>query len=223
MLFCLLTVSPAQLVPQRCRSDRLVRESQGALSAGRGEAREPHPDPGEWRCGQGKRPEQRRKVCRKFRSRRRSLPNWPGSIRRTRARPRRAVIWAFWPGNDGQAVRGDGLQAAENELSASCSRSSAYHIIQLTGIKAGKQRSLAEVRSEIEDELKRQTLRGSLPKPPRLQQHGLRAADSLQPAAEKFRLKVRQSAGCRAARQRQNCSRHGPAWQPEGSGGDILG
>jgi peptidyl-prolyl cis-trans isomerase D len=82
----------------------------------------------------------------------------------------------------------------ENEVSALVQSEFGYHIIQLTGIKAGKQRSLAEVRPEIEEELKRQTASRQFAEAAEAFSNLVyEQPDSLQPAAEKFRLTMQQS------------------------------
>jgi peptidyl-prolyl cis-trans isomerase D len=82
----------------------------------------------------------------------------------------------------------------ENEVSALVQSEFGYHIIQLKGIKAGKQRLLAEVRSEIEEELKRQTAARQFAEAAEAFSNLVyEQPDSLQPAAEKFRLTVQQS------------------------------
>ncbi len=69
-----------------------------------------------------------------------------------------------------------------------------YHIIKLTGIKAGKQRALADVRSEIEEELKRQAAsRQFADTAEAFSNLVYEQSDSLQPVAERFKLKTQQS------------------------------
>jgi peptidyl-prolyl cis-trans isomerase D len=82
----------------------------------------------------------------------------------------------------------------ENEISALVQSEFGYHIIKLTGIKPGKQRSLAEVRSEIEGELKRQSASRQFAESAEVFSNLVyEQPDSLQPAADKFRLNVQQS------------------------------
>jgi len=82
----------------------------------------------------------------------------------------------------------------ENEISALVQSEFGYHIIKLTGIKPGKQRPLAEVRSEIEGELKRQSASRQFAESAEVFSNLVyEQPDSLQPAAEKFRLNVQQS------------------------------
>jgi peptidyl-prolyl cis-trans isomerase D len=82
----------------------------------------------------------------------------------------------------------------ENEISGLVQSEFGYHIIKLTGSRPGKQRLLAEVRPEIED-------RTEAPGGARQFAEAAEAfsnmvyeqPDSLQPAAEKFKLKLQQS------------------------------
>ena len=69
-----------------------------------------------------------------------------------------------------------------------------YHIIRITGVKPGKQRALAEVRSEIEGELKRQAaMRKFAEAAESFNNTVYEQSDSLQPVAEKFKLKLQKS------------------------------
>ncbi|MCM8594838.1 SurA N-terminal domain-containing protein [Accumulibacter sp.] len=82
----------------------------------------------------------------------------------------------------------------ENEISPLVQSDFGYHIIRLTEIKPGKQRSLAEVRPEIEDELRRQTASRQFAEAAESFSNVVyEQPDSLQPAAEKFDLKLQQS------------------------------
>jgi peptidyl-prolyl cis-trans isomerase D len=82
----------------------------------------------------------------------------------------------------------------ENEISGLVQSEFGYHIIKLTGIKAGKQRSFAEVRPEIEEELKRQTAaRQFADAAEAFSNMVYEQSDSLQPAADRFKLKIQQS------------------------------
>ncbi|KFB73497.1 MAG: SurA N-terminal domain-containing protein [Candidatus Accumulibacter phosphatis] len=82
----------------------------------------------------------------------------------------------------------------ENELSGLVQSEFGFHIIRLTGIKPGKQRLLADVRPEIEDELRRQTASRQFAEAAEAFSNMVyEQPDSLQPAAEKFKLKIQQS------------------------------
>lgn len=81
----------------------------------------------------------------------------------------------------------------ENELSGVVRSDFGYHIIKLTGIKAERAKPLQEVRGEIAEELKRQ---GAAKKYAELAEAFgntvYEQADSLKPAAEKFKLPLQQ-------------------------------
>lgn len=82
----------------------------------------------------------------------------------------------------------------ENELSGLVQSEFGYHIIRLTEIKPGKLRSLADARSEIEDELRRQVASRQFAEAAETFSNMVyEQPDSLQPAAEKFKLKIQQS------------------------------
>ena len=82
----------------------------------------------------------------------------------------------------------------ENELSGLVQSEFGYHIIRLTEIKPGKLRSLADARSEIEDELRRQAASRQFAEAAETFSNMVyEQPDSLQPAAEKFKLKIQQS------------------------------
>ena len=83
----------------------------------------------------------------------------------------------------------------ENEISGVVESEFGYHIIMLTGIKAGKPRALADVRSEIVEELKRQTASRQFAEAAEVFSNMVyEQADSLQPVADRFHLKIQQSA-----------------------------
>ncbi|MFZ4539325.1 SurA N-terminal domain-containing protein [Propionivibrio sp.] len=82
----------------------------------------------------------------------------------------------------------------EGEISGLVQSEFGYHIIKVTGIKAGKQRSITEVRPEIESELKRQAASRKFAEAAEAFTNMVyEQSDSLQPAAEKFKLKIQQS------------------------------
>ena len=82
----------------------------------------------------------------------------------------------------------------DGELSGVVKSDFGYHLIRLTGIKPGKLRSLEEVRAEIESELKRQAaMRKYAETAESFNNTVYEQSDSLQPAAEKYKLKVQKS------------------------------
>jgi len=82
----------------------------------------------------------------------------------------------------------------DNEISGVVESEFGFHIIKLTGVKAGKQRSIEEVRPEIEGELKRQAaLRKFAESAEAFNNTVYEQSDSLAPVAEKFKLKIQQS------------------------------
>lgn len=86
------------------------------------------------------------------------------------------------------------FQLQENELSGIVQSEFGYHIIKLTGIKSGKQKSLSEVRSELENELKRQTASRQFAEAAEAFSNIVyEQPDSLQPVADRFQLKIEQS------------------------------
>jgi peptidyl-prolyl cis-trans isomerase D len=71
-----------------------------------------------------------------------------------------------------------------------------FHIIRITGVKAGRMKSLAEVRPEIERELKRQRAgRRFAEAAEAFSNLVYEQADSLKPAAERFRLPIQLAQG----------------------------
>lgn len=82
----------------------------------------------------------------------------------------------------------------EGEISSVLESEFGYHIILLTGIKPGKLRSLDEVRPEIESDLKLQAAQRKFAESAEAFNNMVyEQSDSLQPAAEKFKLKIQQS------------------------------
>ena len=82
----------------------------------------------------------------------------------------------------------------DGELSGVVKSDFGYHLIRLTGIKPGKLRPLEEVRAEIESELKRQAaMRKYAETAESFNNTVYEQSDSLQPAAEKYKLKVQKS------------------------------
>ncbi len=82
----------------------------------------------------------------------------------------------------------------ENEVSGVVQSEFGYHIIMVTGIKPAKQRSFAEMRSEIEAELKQQAAQRRFAEDAEAFSNIVyEQADSLQPAAERFGLTLQKS------------------------------
>ncbi|HQO28604.1 MAG TPA: SurA N-terminal domain-containing protein [Accumulibacter sp.] len=82
----------------------------------------------------------------------------------------------------------------ENEISALVESDFGFHIIKLTGIKPASQRALADVRSEIVDELKRQAAAKQFAEAAEAFSNMVyEQPDNLQAAAERFHLKIQPS------------------------------
>ena len=86
------------------------------------------------------------------------------------------------------------FQQKEGEVSGMVQSEFGYLIIKVTGIKPGKVRSLEEVHAEIENDLKRQGASRKFAEAAETFTNMVyEQSDSLQPAAEKFKLKLQQS------------------------------
>lgn len=82
----------------------------------------------------------------------------------------------------------------DGQLSGLVQSDFGYHIIKLTGIKAGKVASLDEVKGQIETELKKQEASRKFAEMAESFSNTVyEQADSLKPAADKFKLTVQQS------------------------------
>ena len=79
----------------------------------------------------------------------------------------------------------------EGDVSGLVESEFGYHIIKLTGIKAGKLRPIEEVKAEIEGELKRQAASRKFAEAAEgFNNLVYEQSDSLQPAADQFKLKI---------------------------------
>ncbi|MBP8867720.1 MAG: SurA N-terminal domain-containing protein [Propionivibrio sp.] len=86
------------------------------------------------------------------------------------------------------------FQQKEGDISEVVESEFGFHIIKLTGIKAARVRPLSEMHAEIEGELKRQAAsRNFAEAAESFSNIVYEQSDSLQPAAEKFKLKIQHS------------------------------
>jgi len=84
----------------------------------------------------------------------------------------------------------------QNEIGDLVESDFGFHIIRLTGVKAGKMKSFDQVRPEIEQELKRQkAARRFAESAEQFSNLVYEQADSLAPAAERFKLGVQRASG----------------------------
>lgn len=82
----------------------------------------------------------------------------------------------------------------EGEVSAVIESDFGFHIIKVTGIHAAKEKPLAEVKTEIEDELKKTAASRKFAEAAEAFSNLVyEQSDSLKPAAEKFKLTIKQS------------------------------
>jgi peptidyl-prolyl cis-trans isomerase D len=82
----------------------------------------------------------------------------------------------------------------EGEISSVVESDFGYHVIKLTGIKPGKSRTLEEARPEIESELKQQAAARKFAEAAEAFTNTVyEQSDSLQPVADKFKLKIQRT------------------------------
>ena len=104
----------------------------------------------------------------------------------------------------------------DGDLSGVVQSDFGYHIIKLTGIKAGKQRAISEVRPEIEGELKRQTASRKFAEAAEAFTNTVyEQSDSLQPVSEKFKLRIEQTGWLPKAPDQRMLAALGPLANPK--------
>ena len=97
----------------------------------------------------------------------------------------------FGRGMMDKAFEDAAFKLADGEVSGIVQTDYGYHIIKLTGIKPGSQRPLDQVRASIESELKNQAASRKFAEAAESFTNTVyEQSDSLQPAAEKFNLKI---------------------------------